>query len=238
MSVAKTCTRGTTCWFARCSLTSDGDGVHLLARRAARHPDADRIVRAFSFEQPGNDGVGQALESFRIAEEVGDVDQQVAEQESDFLRRHPQHLHVARRVGRLRDLHAALHAPDECALLVAAEVVADLIAQDRVDLRQHRPHFAIAGQFLRRIQQPLDDGQAAGEFGKARAHLGDGNGQVHESRRDGGVGHVGMARAELAADLRQGQPAAFLDRLQPEGAIAVPAGEHDTGRAFTQVRGE
>ena len=51
----------------------------------------------------------------------------------DLLRVLPQALDVGVEVGELQHLHAALHPAQEGLLLVAAEVVADLVAQDGAD---------------------------------------------------------------------------------------------------------
>ncbi|MEJ0018503.1 MAG: hypothetical protein WDN25_18485 [Acetobacteraceae bacterium] len=69
-----------------------------------------------------------------IAEEAGDPDQQVLEQQQHLARIGVQPPDI---VGRFQpqELHPPLHAPDEGGALVAAEVVADLVAEDPADLR-------------------------------------------------------------------------------------------------------
>ena len=56
----------------------DCQRVHLFAGGTARHPDADRVGRAFAFEQARRHQLFQRLERLGVAEKIGDSDQQVA----------------------------------------------------------------------------------------------------------------------------------------------------------------
>ena len=58
----------------------DGDGIHLLARRAPRHPDADRLFRGLVLQQRGEQFLAERLKQTHVAEESGHVDQDVVEQ--------------------------------------------------------------------------------------------------------------------------------------------------------------
>ena len=55
-----------------------GDRVGLLARRAARHPDADRRAVRLAADDRREDLALEILEHLRVAEEARDVDQDVA----------------------------------------------------------------------------------------------------------------------------------------------------------------
>ena len=63
----------------------DGERVRLLAGGAAGHPDADVVPGALALEQPGHDDLLHRLERLGVAEERGDADQQVAEQQHRLL---------------------------------------------------------------------------------------------------------------------------------------------------------
>ena len=81
MSVAKIWTRGSGRQRVHVLAHQDADGEDLLAGRAARHPDPDRVVGG---PRPrtacGMTDRLEHLEGIGVAEEIGDVDQQVAEQ--------------------------------------------------------------------------------------------------------------------------------------------------------------
>ena len=110
-----------------------GDRVDLLAGGAAGNPDAHRIAGSLALEQVRNDFFFQYLKGLGIAEEVGHADQQVAEQQRRF---HPvltQVLDIVLDIGQPQCLHPALDAAQESVVLVAPEIVPDLVAQDGGD---------------------------------------------------------------------------------------------------------
>src|SRR5688572_19995074 len=86
------------------------DAVDLFARGAARHPDADEIVAALAAKELGNDLELEGLESFGIAEESGDADQQVLEQHPRFVGVIAKADGVARKIRQLVDSDAPLYA--------------------------------------------------------------------------------------------------------------------------------
>src|SRR5437762_925572 len=55
----------------------DGQGISLLAGRAAGYPDADRTVLRALLDQGGKDLLLEKLEGVGIAEELRDTDEQV-----------------------------------------------------------------------------------------------------------------------------------------------------------------
>src|ERR1019366_1788277 len=60
---------------------ADGDGVNLLASRAARNPDSDRLLSGPPLlEERGKGGFLESVKDRRIAEELRHVNQQVVEQ--------------------------------------------------------------------------------------------------------------------------------------------------------------
>ena len=64
----------------------------------------------------------QDLPRRRLAEEAGHVDQQILEQRGRLRRVVAQHLHVLGQLVEVSQAHAALNAPPQSALLVAAEI--------------------------------------------------------------------------------------------------------------------
>ena len=61
-----------------------GDGIDLLAGRAAGHPDTDRVFRGPAFTERGKHVLTQRLEGGRIAKELGDPDQEVLVQRGEL----------------------------------------------------------------------------------------------------------------------------------------------------------
>ena len=64
----------------------DRDRIGLFAGGAARDPDADRVVVPLVLQQFRNHLAFQRREGLRVAEELGDADQEVAEQEVELVR--------------------------------------------------------------------------------------------------------------------------------------------------------
>ena len=110
MSVAKICTRGTAASLSICSRSSmaienTSSPVEQPGTQTRTVSSAPRPSNSFGITR-----LRQALECLGVAEEVGDVDQQVAKQRIDLLRLLPQPLDIALDRHELRHLHAA-HAP-------------------------------------------------------------------------------------------------------------------------------
>ncbi len=216
----------------------DGDGVHLLAGGAARHPDPHGVVRPAAVEQAGDDQGCQGLERFRVPEEVGDVDQQVPEQRPRFRRVLLQAGHVGSHRVHLHDLHAALHPAQERLDLVAREVMPGLPAQDVANLRPRRIERRRALRVRPKGSRPVQRGLAAGELCQLGAHLLGRHHEIHVAGRDGAARHVRVRRAVAVIRLRQGQPAMLLDRLDAQRAVPVAAGQHHGRGALALVHGE
>ena len=114
----------------------DGERVGLLARGAAGRPRPQHGALGVGGQQRGEDLGAQLLPDLGVAEEAGDADQQLLEQEVGFLRVVAQVAHEVADVGELVQPHAALDAAVERALLVVREVMAGACAQQHQHLRQ------------------------------------------------------------------------------------------------------
>ena len=129
----------------------------------------------------GITSVRQRLERVGVAEEVGDVDQQVAKQRADLLRLLAQQLDIGFDGAELAHLHAPLHPAHEGLGLVAAEIVADLVAQDGVDFRPGvGERFDLIRAVRRARGDPVEQIEAAGEFDQLGAHFVRRDGEVDE----------------------------------------------------------
>ena len=213
----------------------DGERVDLFAGGAAGDPDPHDIVGAALLKELGHDHLGELLERLGIAKEVGDIDQQIAKQRAHFVLMTTQVFDIRFQIVDLHHLHAPLHAPHKGLGLVAAEVVADLAAQNAIDLRlgmlELLQLFLCAGTEGRVVQHV----SAVGELGEFRAHCLDRNRVVDKSRGDGAVRHAGMLRPEAVGSLRHRHAAAFLDGLEIERAVRVAAGQHHAHRQLALV---
>ena len=61
-----------------------GEGICLLAGAAAGHPDPQRPVRRLPADEIGDHLLCEQLEGVRVAEEAGDVDQQILGEEREL----------------------------------------------------------------------------------------------------------------------------------------------------------
>ncbi len=166
MSVAKICTRGTAVSLSICSRSSIA--IENTSSPVAQPGTQMRTVS--SAPRPSNSfgmtEVGERLERIVVAEEIRDVDEQVAKQGADLLRLLPQPLDIGFDRRELRHLHAPLHPAHECLGLVAAEIVADLIAQDAVDFRQ-----GLLDRLIRRrpVSDAIRSSARAGELARTNS---------------------------------------------------------------------
>jgi len=74
-------------------------------------------------DEIGNHLLRQQLEGLRVAEEAGNVDQQVLGKELELTRILPQHVKIPADVIDSGQRHAALDPAQQCALLVERETV-------------------------------------------------------------------------------------------------------------------
>ena len=115
-----------------------GERVGFLAGAASGDPDSQRPLGRGVRDQIRDDVLGQVLEYFRVAEEAGDVDQQILGQQIELGGILAQDFEVAAHVVRLDRSHrdAPLDPPLQGARLVEAKVVGRLGAQELDDARQ------------------------------------------------------------------------------------------------------
>ncbi|HTI02483.1 MAG TPA: hypothetical protein VL752_16150 [Acidisoma sp.] len=177
----------------------------------------------------------ERFERFVVAEEVCHVDQQIPKQGTDFLGLLPQHLKISVNGSELSDMHAPLHSAHEGLRLIAAEIVANLVAQKTVDLGE----APIGGGSLASgdgdIGKLIEQIYALDEFGQLTAHFLDRNGEIDEAGGDRGIRHIGMPGTEAVSDLGEGDAAAFLDRFDPERAVGITSRKNDAAGKIADV---
>ena len=209
----------------------DGQAVGLLAGGTAGNPKTDRIVLAATVHQAGNDLPGQQGKRLLVAEELGNVDQKIAEQLFCFVIAFSQHVDVLTGLADLQHLHASLDPADQGIFLVAAEIVPRPGLQDSADPDQligeirHRPVATTA----------IAAGDDVTEIVRQNRWHGLGH-QHHIAHRLGAARHAVEFRR--FARLHQGQPAGFLDRPQAQGAIAAGPGEDHPGGVLALLLGQ
>ena len=78
----------------------NGERVSLLARAAARDPDAQGLVGGMGAHQLGDRGLSKIVEDFGVTEKARDVDQQVLCQKLQFSRVRLQRCQIPSQVAR------------------------------------------------------------------------------------------------------------------------------------------
>ena len=111
-----------------------GERIGLLAGAAAGNPDPQRPVQGVPVDEIGYDLVRQEFEGTRVAEEAGDVDQQVLGEELELTWILPQPVEIPTTVIGTGQRHAPLDPPQQCARLVEREIVRGFRAQKIDDL--------------------------------------------------------------------------------------------------------
>jgi hypothetical protein len=205
----------------------NGDGIGFFAGGASRYPDPDLVIGSPAFEQSGYDRGLEGTKSLGIAEKIGDPDQQVAEQGTDLVRVFLQPSEVILDVSRLDHLHAALDPPLKGRVLVLAEIVRGLRAQQRVDLAQRifRMFRIESGPIADIADDPVGD-------------FLDGQHQIDKARCNRVGRHFGKAGPGKVRALGDGQPAVLLDRLETKRPVAAAAGQHDANCALSLIFGK
>ena len=182
--------------------------------------------------QLGNDLLRQQVEHLRVAEEAGDVDEQVRGQKITLADVAAQQIDVAGRVGGGDPRHA--HAPFDPALqrtgLVEREIMPRLRAQKIDDCGQARllPR--------RRLQPGAHPGRAhAPLVGRERVrNPGDGKHKIHRAGQDRVARHPVVAG--LLRVLHDDQPVPLPHRLQPQAAVGAGSGQDHADGARAVVR--
>ena len=210
----------------------DGQRIRLLAAGAAGDPGAQHIAGRVRADHRGQHVFLQPGPGGRVAEKLGDADQQLLEQQIDFLGIGLQENCVVGNAGKLMDADAALDPPIEGALLVKGKVMPGLRAQQDADFLEG----GIPGRTF----------QCDRHLGKQRMVLFPGKDQPgHFAGRRDDIGEPGIDRAarhgiELGGfrRLHQRQAAPLADRREAGGAIRTHAGQDDADRLFAPVFGQ
>ena len=130
----------------------DGDGIDLLASRAAGHPDADRRSRRSAFTERGKHLLTQRLECGRITKELGDADQEFLEERGKLDGIAIERFAVLVEALDPSQHHSTLDAPPDCCSLVVGEVDAVRRAEPLEDVPQAA--IIVAGDNLARGRWP------------------------------------------------------------------------------------
>ncbi len=158
-------------------------------------------------------------EHLRVAEEAGDVDQQVVGQAVHLLRVAAQQRQEAGQVGSAGQLHAAFDAPVQRARLVRGEVVPGRRPQQLDDGPEDVPGPCVVCDVGR------CGGRGMGERGQRVRDLRRRENEVGDPRGDRAARHAVVLR--FGRILHDHQAAALLDRRQAEAAVAAGAGQDD-----------
>ena len=213
-------------------LKQDGDGIGLLAGGTARHPDPYQCARGLAVKEAWDDLFLERLERLRVAEEMGDADQEVAKEGLRFGRVLLQVAYVPVQPLDLVDGHAPLDAAAYGVFLVLGKVVTRLGAQQDEDLFQRV--FGLGG---RRRERARRSSERVGDVGhEPPRHLGRRQYIVHQAGVDGTVRHA-VVLGGLGV-LRHRHAAFALDRPQAQGPVAAGPREHDADGPLVLVLGQ
>ena len=207
----------------------DRERVRLLARRAARGPEAEHGAARFLGEELREHLVLERVKRLWVAEEARDADQQIPEERLDLGGRLLEELHVVVERLELMDGHAPVDAAVDRARLVLREVVPRLPAQQDEDLAQRVLALGRGGARRARVRAE----RVRGVLEQLRGHLARGQLVVDEARRERAPRHP----VELGGGgrLRHDHAALGLDRAHAERAVAARAREHDADRALLLI---
>src|SRR6185295_2392263 len=162
--------------------------VSLLARRAARYPDPNRLV-LLALDERRDDLRPQHLPGGRIAKERGDGDQQVVEQRLDFVGRLSQEGEIRLEAAALIELHASRETAQNRRALVAREVVAGSGAHELEDALERRLAALVDSLRIRGSNQRCELGLPAAELGEPRGERLDRQDDIGDLRRDDRARH-------------------------------------------------
>ena len=213
----------------------DGHRVDLLAGRASGNPDADRLAPGLVCQHLHQVFVLERLERIRLAEEPGDVDEDVLVERLQFRRISLEVLEVLLEALQFAQDHAAEDPPLDRRVLVEGEVHAARVLEQAKDLVQLRVVFEgrlDGGLRVHRgaeIRMPADSREFPGD--RVRRHD-----EVDAACRDGAARHAVVLRRGRV--LREGDAARGLDGLEPHGAVRRRPGEDDPDRAAAGILGQ
>jgi len=121
-----------------------GDRVGLLAAGTPGAPHPHRLAGWRGLQQPGQHLVAQVLPHLRVAEELGDVDQDGVEQGRELVGVDLEKVEVGRVALNADGLHAAVDASLQAGALVAGEVEPTVVAQIGQQLLKLLGHGALS----------------------------------------------------------------------------------------------
>lgn len=206
-----------------------GDAVGLLAAGAARDPDPDVLVGIAGAEQGLDGPLAEDLEQLSVAEEAGDVDEQVAEQRLALGLVGPDAAEIGPAGFEPEDVHAPLDPPDQGGPLVAGKVVADRRADHPAEV------FDIVGDQAG-LFVPGVAAAAAEERREAVHDLPWRLHEIDEAGPDGGERHAVVARRVRL--LRHADAAVLLDGPQARRPVGARPREDHAGGVDLLVDGE
>ncbi len=203
--------------------------IRFLARRAARHPNAHRLLAPRRNELRENDSF-QRFERFRVAEKAGDADQHVRIQRAEFGGVALEKISVSLQRVELPEHHAPRETPLDGAGFIKREVHPETVAQQQQDSHQgigvgrHR-----AGPDRRHIGMPGHLHQFPRNI-RRREH------KIHAPGRRGALRH-GIIFGRLSI-LGKSDPAFRFDGLQSQRPIRGRAGQHHPDGPLMLVLGQ
>jgi hypothetical protein len=199
---------------------ADDQRVGLLSGRAARGPEAEpALALAPPFHELGEDGIAQEEEGVAIAEELGDVDEQVAGELADLVRLGLQVEGVFVQGRGADGGHPPADPPQQGRALVAVEIDVALLAHDADHLGQGGIHGLPRFRHCRMDEQLLEQGRHPLDVHHVVHH---GGGQ--------GEGHGRIARG--AGVLDDDGPARLFDVHSPRRPVRACPGEDHGDQAL------
>ncbi len=206
-------------------------GVCLLAGAASGDPYPDGLIGAVATDQIGNDLIRQDVEHLRVAEEAGDMNQQILGQKLELAGITSQKLDVAIHATcpDRHHRHASLDAPLQCAGFVEPEVVAGLRSQQVYDLMQPT-RFRVV---FRQAVLLADMGGLPVISDDCPRDLPCGQHKVDRSALDRAPRHT--VKVCLVRILRDDEAISFLDDPCAKAAVSAHPGKDDTDRALADV---
>ena len=211
------------------------EAVGLFTSRTAGHPGPDHAALGMCPDDGWHHLLLDALPHRRIAEEAGDADQELLEQQVGLLPALPEDPHI---VGDARELvqpHPPLDAAHQGALAVEREVVSGALPQKQHHLGQATPVIGGLGFFMCRTR--AGQGRVVVQEGEdaARQLFGRGH-HVGEAGVDGAAWHrVESGRGRRLDEYDTG---VLLDRAQAQGAIGAHSREDDPHRQLSEIGGQ
>jgi hypothetical protein len=213
----------------------DGERIRLFSGRAAGHPDPDGIVGRAILEQRGEDLAPERLEERAVAEEVGDVDQDVVVERLDLDRALLEQNEVIGERLHLVEQHAAEDPALDRRLPVEREIDLARGAEHVEHLLQILAGFDV-GRRLAGGRDRQRGAEAHGERGELGRDLRGREHEVHAAGRERRERHsIELRRADV---LREGDAAGGLDLVDPERAVAARAREDHADRAALAPGGD